>query len=59
MSITLKRPMFRKGGQAEEGIMELATPRKNYAEDGVVRQTEDEIIKEAFDIANLSPGARS
>ena len=59
MSITLKRPMFRKGGQAEEGIMELATPRKNYAEDGVVRQTEDEIIKEAFDIANLSPGARA
>ena len=33
MSITLKRPMFRKGGQAEEGIMELATPRKNFAED--------------------------
>jgi len=30
MSITLKRPMFRKGGQAEEGIMELATPRRNY-----------------------------
>ena len=25
MSITLKRPMFRKGGEAEEGIMELAT----------------------------------
>ena len=59
MSITLKRPMFRKGGEVEEGIMELATPRKNYAEDGVVRQTEDEIVKEAFDIANLSPGARA
>ena len=59
MSITLKRPMFRKGGQAEEGIMELAAPRKNYAEDGIVRQTEDEIVKEAFDIANLSPGARA
>ena len=59
MSITLKRPMFRKGGEVKEGIMELATLRKNYAEDGVVRQTEDEIIKEAFDIANLSPGARA
>ena len=59
MSITLKRPMFRKGGEVKVGIMELATPRKNYAEDGVVRQTEDEIIKEAFDIANLSPGARA
>jgi len=32
MSITLKRPMFRKGGQAEDGIMELATPRRNYDE---------------------------
>ena len=32
MSITLKRPMFRKGGEAEEGIMELATPRRNYDE---------------------------
>ena len=30
MSITLKRPMFRKGGEVEEGIMELATPRRNY-----------------------------
>ena len=30
MSITLKRPMFRKGGQVEEGIMELAAPRRNY-----------------------------
>ena len=59
MSITLKRPMFRKGGEVKEGIMELATPRKNYAEDGVVRQTEDEIIKEAFDIANLSTGSRA
>jgi hypothetical protein len=59
MSITLKRPMFRKGGEVKEGIMELVTPRKNYAEDGVVRQTEDEIVKEAFDIANLSPGARA
>jgi len=58
MSITLKRPMFRKGGEVEEGIMELATPRKNYAENGVVRQTEDEIIKEAFDIAGLGPRAR-
>jgi hypothetical protein len=59
MSITLKRPMFRKGGEVKEGIMELATPRKNYAEDGVVRQTEDEIVKEAFDIANLSPTSRA
>ena len=59
MSRILKRPMFRKGGEVMEGIMTGIQPRKNYAEDGVVRQTEDEIIKEAFDIANLSPGARA
>jgi len=44
MSVTLKRPMFRKGGQAEEGIMELATPRRNYDE-GKTRQ---EIFDEAM-----------
>ena len=42
MSITLKRPMFRKGGQAEEGIMELATPRRNYA-----KGTLEEVIASA------------
>ena len=36
--------MFRKGGQAEEGIMELATPRRNYDE-GKTRQ---EIFDEAM-----------
>ena len=30
MSITLKRPMFRKGGEVNEGIMELAKPRTNF-----------------------------
>ena len=44
MSNILKRPMFRKGGQAEEGIMELATPRRNYDE-GKTRQ---EIFDEAM-----------
>ncbi len=44
MSITLKRPMFRKGGEVEEGIMELATPRRNYDE-GKTRQ---EIFDEAM-----------
>jgi len=59
MSRILKRPMFRKGGEVMEGIMTGIKPRKNYAENGIVRQTEDEIIKEAFDIANLSPNARA
>ena len=52
MSITLKRPMFRKGGQAEEGIMELATPRRNYDEG----KTREEIFAEA--ISGLTPQAQ-
>jgi len=52
MSITLKRPMFRKGGQVEEGIMELATPRRNYDEG----KTSEEIFAEA--ISGLTPQAQ-
>jgi len=32
MSKILKRPMFRIGGQANDGIMSMAAPRKNYQE---------------------------
>ena len=52
MSITLKRPMFRKGGDVEEGIMELATPRRNYDEG----KTREEIFAEA--ISGLTPQAQ-
>ena len=52
MSITLKRPMFKKGGQAEEGIMELATPRRNYDEG----KTREEIFEEA--ISGVTPQAQ-
>ena len=45
MSITLKRPMFRKGGEVNEGIMDLAQPRKNYD-----KGTTEEQIKEIFDV---------
>lgn len=31
MSKILKRPMFRVGGSANDGIMSMAAPRKNYA----------------------------
>ena len=31
MSITLKRPMFRKGGEVMEGIMTGIKPRQNYS----------------------------
>ena len=32
MSRILKRPMFRIGGSANDGIMSMASPRKNYSE---------------------------
>jgi len=35
MSKIFKRPMFRKGGQVEEGVMSLAAPRSNYQKGGV------------------------
>ena len=53
MSITLKRPMFKKGGMANEGIMNLATPRKNYA-----RGTDEE-IQEIFETSGLTPSGKS
>ena len=55
MSITLKRPMFRKGGEVEEGIMKLATPRRNYS-DG---KTREEMIQEIFETSGLTPSGKS
>ena len=55
MSITLKRPMFRKGGQAEDGIMELATPRRNYS----TGKTREEMIQEIFETSGLTDSGKS
>jgi len=55
MSITLKRPMFKKGGEAEEGIMELATPRRNYS----TGKTREEMIQEIFETSGLTPSGKS
>jgi hypothetical protein len=52
MSRTLKRPMFRKGGEVMEGIMTGIKPRTNYA-DG---KTREEIISGALE--NLSPSSQ-
>ena len=54
MSITLKRPMFRKGGEVNEGIMELAQPRTNYK-----TGTTEEQIQEIFETSGLSPSSQS
>ena len=38
MSKILKRPMFRKGGKVEEGVMSLAAPRKQYEDGGLTME---------------------
>jgi hypothetical protein len=48
MSKLLKRPMFRKGGAVEDGIMKLATGgRAKYAEAGPVIDPNDPLLKDA------------
>ena len=54
MSVTLKRPMFRRGGEVNEGIMELAKPRTNFK-----TGTNEEMIQEIFETSGLSPSGRS
>ena len=43
MSITLKRPMFRRGGPANEGIMSGLTDRRNYSNGMFGNMSEDQI----------------
>jgi len=60
MSRILKRPMFRKGGQVEEGVMSLAAPRKQYKEgtDPFVEQLggEGSFGQEVYDLAKSAYG---
>jgi hypothetical protein len=60
MSRILKRPMFRKGGQVEEGVMSLAAPRKQYQEgtDPFVEQLggEGSFGQEVYDLAKSAYG---
>ena len=44
MSKILKRPMFRIGGSANDGIMSMAAPRKNYENGSEYRQKRDELL---------------
>lgn len=50
MSRILKRPMFRIGGSANDGIMSMAAPRKNYQEGS---SKEERITKSAEEYARL------
>jgi hypothetical protein len=50
MSKILKRPMFRIGGSANDGVMSMAAPRKNYQE-GSPR--EERVTRSAEEYARL------
>ena len=50
MSRILKRPMFRIGGSANDGIMSMAAPRKNYKEG---TSDEERITKSAEEYARI------
>lgn len=58
MSKILKRPMFRKGGSAMNGVMSLAAPRKQY-QDGTSFADlikDDEFGTEVYDLAKAAVG---
>ena len=59
MSKILKRPLFRKGGQVEEGVMSLAAPRKQYQDgtnplDKLIE--DDPYLKETYELAKAGFG---
>jgi hypothetical protein len=59
MSRILKRPMFRIGGQAnEEGIISMATPRKNYQTGGYDMEAIEKVKRAYRDAAGPGPNTR-
>ena len=42
MTRILRRPMFRMGGNTDEGIMSGVVPRQGYANQGIVKQIQDQ-----------------
>jgi hypothetical protein len=58
MSKILKRPMFRKGGSANEGIMSMAVPRKNYQEGTSFEEliADDPYLQEVYGLAQAGYG---
>ena len=59
MSRILKRPMFRIGGKAnEEGIVSMATPRKNYQTGGYDMEAIEKVKKAYRDAAGPGPNTR-
>jgi hypothetical protein len=53
MSRILKRPMFRRGGKANEGIMSGLVDRTNYENGAFGNMTEDQIRSNIDMLTNL------
>jgi hypothetical protein len=49
MSKILKRPMFRKGGPTNEGIVSMAQPRKKYAVVDVSNESPTDLRKKILE----------
>jgi hypothetical protein len=59
MSRILKRPMFRIGGSANDGIMSMAAPRKNYQQGSEYRQKRDELLPLYQEAYGTGPDVKS
>ena len=59
MSITLKRPMFRKGGEVMEGVMTGIKPRESFAEKGVSNEMAEQLknVQARVDLIDAISGA--
>ena len=59
MSITLKRPMFRKGGEVMEGVMSGIKPREMFAEKAISDDLRSELknVRQRVDLIDAISGA--
>jgi hypothetical protein len=59
MSITLKRPMFRKGGEVMEGVMTGIKPRESFAEKGVSNEMAEQFknVQQRVNLIDAISGA--
>ena len=59
MSRTLKRPMFRKGGEAMEGIMTGIKPREMFQDKGVSNAMADQLknVQQRVNLIDAISGA--
>jgi hypothetical protein len=59
MSRILKRPMFRIGGSANDGIMSMAAPRKNYQDGNENPTSENNLMERVSTLSRFAGEGRS